>query len=498
MSDAKYYLAIDLAVGRSRFVVGELSGNRIHRMELGSFETLPVREEGVLYWDIEQIFEEVKVGICRALKMFGENLLSVGVTAWGDDFGLFDRAGSLLQKPMCYYEQDNREWVRLVKKTISPIQLFSQSAAHNNHLTSLYQLLALKNKQPKMFRSAQTFLTIPDIINYWLTGKQVADQTNASSTQLYKAKSDAWAEGLIEKLGLPVHIFPEIKPPGARLGLLQDSLAEELSISHPLQVVLPGCHDSASALAAIPNPGGNFAYLSSGTWAILGVVIKKPLVTKKAMEWGFTNECGVGNGVNLLRVMIGLWALEQCREVWAKEDGSHLSWETIADMALDGSPFLAVVDMTDDCFSQVGDMPVILNEYCKKTKQAKPQRREDVVRVLMEGLALCYRHTIEQLEELTDQRIYCLHVAGYGARNYALNQFTANALNRRVVAGPFDATAFGSLIMQMISMGEIASVDEGKAIVKNSIMDVVVDPQHEEGWDEAFAKLARIKRGATA
>ncbi len=498
MSDAKYYLTIGLEAGRCQFVVGELSGERINLMKIGSFENTPVREEGVLCWDIEQIFEEVKVGIRRALNMFGENLLSVGVTAWGDDFGLFDRDGNLLQKPLCYYEQDNREWVRLVKKKISPIRLFSQSASHNNHLTSLYQLLALKNRCPKIFRSAQTFLTIPDIINYWLTGKQVVDQTSASTTQLYKAKSEMWAVGLIEELGLPVNIFPEIKPPGTRLGLLKDSLVKEFAVSHPLQVVLPGCHDSASALASIPNPGGNFAYLSSGTWSILGSVIKKPLVTKKAMDWGFTNESGVCGGVNLLRVMHGHWALEQCREVWAAEDGSHLSWEKIADMALDGAPFSAIVDMTDDCFSQVGDMPTILNEYCKKTKQVEPQCREDVVRILMEGLALCYRYTIEQLEQLTDQRIYCLHVAGHGARNYALNRFTANALNRRVVVGPYDDTGLGGVIMQMISMGEIATIDEGKAIVKNSIMDVVVDPKGDAGWDEAFTKLAQIKQGATA
>ena len=496
MSDTKYYLAVDLTADRGRFIVGELSEGRINLMEIGSFENDPVREDGVLYWDIDRIFEEVKVGIQRALKMFGKNLLSVGVTSWGDDFGLFDRNGKLLQKPLCYFDQDNREWCQIVKETIPPIQLFSQSATHNTHLSSLYQLLAFKSRQPALFGSAQTFLTIPDIINYWLTGVQVADQTNASTTQLYKAKSDTWAVGLIEKLGLPVHIFPEIKPPGTCLGLLKDSLAKELSVSHSLQVVLPGCHDSAATLAAIPNPGGNFAYLSSGTWAILGSVIKKPLITKKAMDWGFTNECGVGGGVNLLRVMHGHWALEQCRDVWALEDGSHLSWEKIADMALDGTPFLAVVDMTDDCFSQVGDMPAILKEYCKKTKQTEPRSREDVVRILMEGLALCYRYTIEQLEELTDQRIYCLHVAGRGALNYALNQFTANALSRRVVAGPFDATAFGSLIMQMISMGEIATIDEGKTIVKNSIFDVVFDPKREEGWDKALTKLSKIKQDA--
>jgi len=489
-----YYLAIELKAERCRFVVGSLSGGRINLIEIGAFENDPVRENDVLYWDIEQIFEEVKIGIRRALKMFGENLLSVGVTAWGNDFGLFDGNGNLLQKPLCQYDQDSREWLDLVKETISPIQLFSQSAVHNTHLTSLYQLLALKSRQPEIFRSAQTFLTIPDIINYWLTGKQVADQTNASTTQLYKAKSETWAAGLIEELGLPLDIFREIKPPGTCLGLLKDSLVKELAVSHPLQVVLPGCHDSASALAAIPNPGGNFAYLSSGTWAILGSVVKKPLVTKKAMDWGFTNECGLGGGVNLLRVMHGHWALEQCRDVWALEDGSPLSWEKIADMALGGTPFLAVVDMMDDCFSQVGDMPVFLNEYCKKTKQKEPQCREDVVRVLMEGLALCYRYTTEQLEALTDQRIYCLHVAGNGARNYVLNQFTANALNRRVVAGPFDATAFGNLIMQMISMGEIATMDEGKTIVKNSIFDVVFDPRNEANWDAAYTKLSEIRR----
>jgi rhamnulokinase len=490
----KYYLAVDLKDSIGVLTIGELSTNTINLIDIGTFKNNPVSGPAGLCWDIEYIFSEVKKGISRAFKVFGENFVGIGVTAWGNDFGLLDEDGQLLQNPRCHYEQENDQLVETLSRLIPPEQLYEMTACHNSPISSLYQLLSIKKNQPEILSSAKKLLLIPDIINYRLSGIAASDQTIASTTQLYRPGEKIWATDLIHGLGFPSSIFPDIKPPGTVLGPLKKSLCEELGISHTPLIVLPGGHDSACALAAIPHPGGNFAYLSSGTWSILGTPAKKTITTSAARRGAFTNESGVDNTVNLLRVMRGHWALEQCQATWAKEDGKETSWETIADMALAGNPFRAVVDITDERFNVMGDMPGILRTYCKTTGQKSPETREDICRILMEGMVFTYQKTVEDLEVLTGQRIYSLQVAGSGARNYALNQFTANALNRRVTAGPFRAKAFGNLIMQMIAMGDVSTINEGKKLVKNSMVSIEYSPAGEDGWAAAYEKFLNLKK----
>jgi len=463
-------------------------------LQIGEFRNIPVQVGDMVYWDIENIFAEIKNGIRRARRMFGEHLASIGITSWGNDFGLLGADGNLLQRPICSYDKDHSELVRQVLSVVPKTRLYSTTASHTDGVNSLYQLLSIAQQQPDLMAAAKTFLTIPDILNYWLTGIIAADQTNASTTQMFNPGRGEWARELIQELGLSPDIFPEVKIAGSSLGPLKPDLAKELGLTHAVQVIMPGCHDTACTLAAIPHEGHNSAYLSSGSWSILGVVIRKPLVSQDAMDWDFTNECGVGGAINLLRVMRGHWALDQCRETWAKADGRMYSWENISDMALEGDPFKAVVDITNPCFCGTGNMPEILQDYCRRTGQAVPERRNDMIRIFIEGMALSFRQTVERLETLTGQRIFCLYVAGCGALDYALNMMTANALNRRVVAGPYAPTALGNLMMQMIVGGSISTLSEGKKIIKNMIISSTYDPSGQEGWDGAAKQLNMLRK----
>ncbi len=488
----KFYLAIDLKDNGGIFTIGEYSDIKLKTISFGSFINTPYSNDSGTYWDVNHIFSEIKKGIARAVRIFGEDLVSIGITAWGNDFGLLDQDGELLQDPLSHYGQDNRDIHKELHQLIPEKTLFEITACNSTHLTTLCQLLALKTKNPDLIKKAKGFLCIPDIFNYWLTGIQTCDKTMASTTQLYHPNDNTWATQLIEAINIDPDIFPPIKPPGSILGTIQESLQDELGILHNLQVVIPGCHDSACATAAIPNPGGNFAYLCSGTWHILGINIKKAITTEQAMRGGFTNESGVDPSINLLRVTRGHWALEQCQHTWKKEDGEKTSWDDISEMALNGTPFFSVIDITAPCFQQIGNMPEILKTYCKKTEQPIPETREDIARIFMEGMALHRRKTVTDLEPLADQKIYSLLVAGSGARNHTVNIFTANALRRKVVAGPFEAESTGNLIMQMIAMGDVSTVSEGKKLIKNSTISVEYNPTNEHGWDEAYEKMLAL------
>lgn len=488
----KFYLAIDLKDKGGTFTVGEFSDIKLNTIHLGSFKQQPYLEGDIHYWDINYIYDEIKKGIARAVKIFGSDLISIGITTWGNDFGLLDENDELLQDPMSHIGQDNRSVVEQFHSLIPEDTLYEITADCGSDLSSLFQLLGIKKRNPQLLEKAKCFLMIPSIINYWLTGIKTIDKTMASTTQLYYPNANEWSTQLIGAIGLPVDIFPKLTPPGTILGPIQESVRDELGISHELKVVVPGAHDSACTTASIPSLGGNFAYLSSGTWSILGVNIDKPIVSKRALKKGFTNESGVDRSVNLLRVARGHWALEQCRKSWAAEDGQSTSWEDIACMALVGTPFSAVIDITDPCFQKVGNMTEILADYCKRTGQNAPQTREDIARVFMEGMALQRKRTVMDLEPLINQRIYSILVAGSGAQNHALNIFTANALNRRVIAGPFSATAYGNLIMQMIAMGDVSTITEGKKLIKNSIISVEYNATGEDGWDDAYAKLINL------
>ena len=489
----KYYLAIDLKNTYGSFTLSEFSPTCLNLTSLGVFPIEPIREDGRLCWDMGSIFKEIKAGITRATMACGSQLVSVGITSWGTDFGLLDGNGSLLQNPLCYYEQQQAEICSSFQAMVPGETLYKMIGVIPSSKSSLYQLIALKKDQPEVVDAAKMYLPIPSILNYWLTGISAADRTIACNDDMYLPNAPTWEENLIAAIGVSPDIFPPIKIPGTVLGPIQDSLKEELRLEGEVKVILPGSLDSACALSAIPNDGSNMAFAYAGTVASVGGVVRKPILTTKAMKKGFKNASSSSGGINFIRCARCIGLLDECRKVWGKEDGVMIPEEGISEMGFKGKPFSAVLNILDPVFAFAEDIPSVVLDCCRKTGQAEPETREDIVRLLMEGIALWYRQVITSLEELSGERIYCLHIAGGGAYTHQLNRLVANALNRRVLAGPQKAKAFGNLMMQMIAMGDVSTIVEGKDMVKKSFVEIIYDPVGEDGWDQALGKLKTLQ-----
>jgi rhamnulokinase len=330
---------------------------------------------------------------------------------------------------------------------------------------------------------------MPDLLNYWLTGQKVSERTIASTSQALDPHRPAWATGLLERLGIPTHYLPPIVEAGTVLGGLLPAVIEETG-AQGVQIVAPGSHDTASAVAAVPAESVDYAYLSSGTWSLMGVEIPQPIINETALAFNVTNEGGVCDTIRLLKNIAGLWIIQECRRTWAAE-GQSLSWDDIVQHAAAAQPFIAQIDVDAHDFLAPGDMPARIREYCRRTGQAVPEGIGQIVRVVYESLALKYHHVLEMMETLVGHRIGVLHIVGGGAQNKLLNQLTADAIGRPVVAGPFEATAVGNLLMQMLATGAVGSLAEGRALVRCSFSTETYDPKDADAWDKADAKSLR-------
>jgi rhamnulokinase len=335
---------------------------------------------------------------------------------------------------------------------------------------------------------------MPDLFNFWFTGQKACEYTIASTSQCYNMATNRWAEPLLTRLGIPAHIFLEVIPPGTRLGSLLPAIAEEVGAKDELPVIAPGCHDTASAVAAVPVAAadtGRFAYISSGTWSLMGVETPSPVITAKSLAYNFTNEGGVQNTIRLLKNLDGLWLVQECRRTWANR-GESLSYDELTHLAAAAPAFAALIDPDDAAFFAPGDMPGRIGEFCARSGQMLPDDKGAVVRCALESLALKYRLTLERLEELTGHPIEVVHIVGGGTQNRLLNQFTANATGRRVVTGPIEATAIGNILMQMLAVGQISSLNQGRDLVRRSFPVESYEPQEGRVWQEAYERFVKL------
>jgi rhamnulokinase len=333
-------------------------------------------------------------------------------------------------------------------------------------------------------------LLMPDLLNYWLTGQKVSEYTIASTSQCMDMRSGQWATDLLGRLDIPTHIFPPVIQAGSVLGPLLPPVAEETG-ARDVTVVAPGCHDTASAVAAVPAEGQDYAYVSSGTWSLMGVEIARAVINDKTLAFNFTNEGGVGNTIRLLKNIAGLWLIQECRRTWNQE-GANFSWDEITALAKGAAPFAAIVDVDTRDFLAPGDMSARIRDYCARTGQPVPQDRGTIARVVLESLALKYRLVLEMLDDLVGHRIGTLHIVGGGTKNRLLSQFAADAIGRPVVAGPVEATAIGSILMQMLAVGTIRSLGEGREIVRRSFGTETFEPRQTSPWDEASARFRAL------
>jgi rhamnulokinase len=365
-------------------------------------------------------------------------------------------------------------------------QIYAQTGIQFMELNSLYQLYAMAANQSPALEIAQTLLFMPDLLNFWLTGRKVNEFTIATTSQAYSPLTGTWATGLLEALGIPTHIFGEIAQSGTVLGALREEVARETG-AKGMTVITPASHDTGSAVAAVPATNENFAWLSSGTWSILGAEARPPDLSEKALAFNFTNEGGVFDTWRLSKNISGLWFMQECKREWG------ISYDELTHLAAEARAFLAVIDVDDPIFFHPGDMPQKIRDYCANTGQAVPQTQGEITRVILESLALKYRQALEQLDELTGVRHDPLHIIGGGTRNQLLNQFAADATGRTVITGPVEATATGNILIQAIAMGHLADLAEARALVRSSFPPTTYEPHADARWAEAFARLQTLQ-----
>lgn len=485
------YLALDLGAESGRAILGVLDGTRLTLQEAHRFSNNPVRLPEGLQWDVLHLWEEIKTGIAASVKN-GVRLDSIGLDTWGVDFALLDGNGALLANPFHYRDARTDGMIDEAFRHMPRADIFANTGIQFMQINTLYQLLSMSVKKSALLDVAQTLVTIPDLLNYWLSGRITNEFTDATTTQCFDPNKRSWAIPVLDALGIPSRLFHSVTESGSVIGTLLPAVAEETRAGE-IPVVLPACHDTGSAVAAIPAQNQDFAWISSGTWSIMGAEVLKPVVNEKALEYNFTNEGGVFGTWRLSKNITGLWLVQECRRTW-QHQGEDLTYDEITQLASTAKPFLAVMDPNDSVFLHPGNMPERIQKYCADTNQAVPQTKGEIIRVVLECMALKYRWVLERLEELSGKRHDPIYIIGGGTKNWLLNQFTADCTQRKVIAGPVEATAIGNILMQAIALGHLASLTEARALIRSSFAPEVYGPNPNAGWDKAYAQLQKVMK----
>ncbi|MCL4863135.1 MAG: rhamnulokinase [Caldilineaceae bacterium] len=496
MSTTHDLLAFDLGAESGRALLGRFDGDRLALDDVHRFPNTPVRTPDGLHWDVLRLWGEIKHGIALARHQPSANLRSLGLDTWGVDFGLLDRTGALIGNPYHYRDSRTDGMMDAAFARVPRAEIFAQTGIQFMPINTLYQLVALVQQRAPALEIAQTFLTIPDLFNYWLTGRKVCEFSNATTTQCYNPIQRQWALPMLDALGVPTPIFPEIVQPGAVLGALLPGVAAEVGLGEGLPVIAPACHDTGSAVAAAPAAGADFAWISSGTWSIVGAETPDAVVNEQSLAFNFTNEGGVNHTFRLSKNVAGLWIVQECRRAWARQ-GAEQSYAELTALAAQASPFHALIDPDDLRFlkpSEPGDeMPDRVRSLCRETGQPIPESKGEVIRCVLESLALKYRWVLEKLETILGRRLAPIHIVGGGTQNGLLCQFTADATGRPVVAGPVEATAIGNLIVQAMALGLVGSLAQGRELVRRSFEVTTYEPATaRDGWEAAYARLVTL------
>lgn len=466
-------------------VEGELVLQEMHRFSNG-----PIEEQGSLRWDFQKIFSEVKTGIKKAAASKA-NIRSIGIDTWGVDFGLIDKDGNLLENPYHYRDSRTEGIPKEAFKIVPKRDIYFKTGIQFLPFNTLYQLLAYQKQKPQLLSRVSKLLFMSDLFVYFLTGAIGAEYTMASTSQMLDMKTGKWSQKLLNAFELPKDILPKIIQPGTKLGVLKKHLAEEFGCSQ-IPVVAVGSHDTASAVAAVPAvKGENWAYLSSGTWSLLGVETAQPIVNDDSFKMEFTNEGGVEGKIRLLKNIMGLWLVQQCRRQWLKE-GVEFEYSQLTKLARKAEPFHAFIDTEYFDFLSPGDMPAKIDAYLKKTSQEKINDTGQMIRVILESLAARYSQVLKMLEELIRNTIDVLHIVGGGSQNDLLNQLTANSTDRKVVTGPVEAAVIGNVLMQALAAGDVSSLSEARSIIANSFVLKEYVPKNFSEWKEYIRRTENI------
>ena len=500
MAKPVHFLAMDLGAESGRGMLGTLDKGKlflseVHRFLTGAEPVPTIYPEKVtsqlgsdqsLLWDFVRFWAEIKTAIKKVVRQQKKELSGIGVDTWGVDFALLDRNGGLISSPYNYRDTRTNGMMEEAFKRMPKEKIFEYTGIQFMTINTLYHLLSLVVNKSPILEIADKFLTVPDLLNYWFTGKAVAEFTEASTTQCFDPRKRNWSDEVLSAMGIPRRIFPQIIPPGTVIGPMRPSVAEEVGANIP--IIAPACHDTSSAIAAVPAKGKDFAWISSGTWSIVGINTPEPVINEQSFKYNLTNEGGVNGTYRFSKNVMGLWVVQNCRAQW-KDDGKEYSYDELTKMAAEAPLLKSIVDPDYEGFLRPGKAVDLVKEYCQKTKQPIPQTDGEVVRAVLQGLALRYRYVLESIEKMSNRHMDSIHIVGGGTQNKLLSQFTADALGRKVVTGPVEATAIGNLIVQAIATGAIPSWQAGVEVIEKSFEILTFIPGDNRPWNEAYDRF---------
>jgi rhamnulokinase len=491
MGEQLKMLAFDLGASSGRAMLGIYEDGRLSIQEIHRFANEPVSLRGHLYWDILRLFHEIKCGLLKAFNSGHTDISSLAIDTWGVDFGLLDRNGDLLGNPYHYRDGRTDGMMEKVFDLIPKEELYKQTGIQFMKLNSIFQLFAMKEYQAHLLRETKTMLLVPDLLNYFLTGQMVTEYSIASTTQLLDPVTRIWHRDLIDKLGLPKDIFTEIVPPGTVIGKLHPDIIAELGAGENISVVTVGSHDTASAVASVPASSVDFAYISSGTWSLMGVEIDQPIINLESAGLSFTNEGGVANKIRFLKNIMGLWLVQECRRQWQRE-GEQLSFSQLQELARQAEPFVSLIDPDHESFVAPGDMPTRVQQFCQQTGQKVPKTKGEIIRCITESLAMKYRFTMESLEKILNRELSVIHMVGGGIQDELLCQFTADSTGKKVLTGPIEATSIGNLMVQAMVAGKVASLGEMRDCIARSFPQKEYVPQNTRQWSTEYSRFKEL------
>ncbi len=485
----KRVLAFDFGASSGRALIATFDGKTISMEEIHRFSNDPVKVNGVLYWDVLRLFFEIKQGITKATNAGGFD--AIGIDTWGVDFGLLDKNGNLLANPRHYRDEHTVGVMEEVFDILGKDYLYSRTGIQFMRFNTMFQLYSLMKKDPDLMSRAETMLLMPDLFAYLLTGVKKAEYTEVSTTQMLDPKTGDWAYDLIEKLGIPKKILPEIIDAGSTYGMLSEDICKELGCKS-VPVIAVATHDTGSAVVSVPASVEDFIYISCGTWSLFGTESKVPIMNEKSFEFNVTNEGGYGRTTRFLKNIIGLWVIQESRRQYIRE-GQEVSFADLERDALAVEPLKCFIDPDNPAFEVPGNLPLEVQKFCERTGQYVPQTRGEIMRCIYESLAMKYRYAFESIKEITGKDYSFIHMIGGGTKDKLLCQMTANSCNTQVMAGPIEATGTGNVAVQLMALGEIKDLKEARKIIADSLDPLFYNPTDEvAAYDAAYPRFMEI------
>ncbi len=486
---SKRVLAFDFGASSGRAIIGEYDGETITLQEVHRFSNDPVIIGDTMYWDTLRLFFEMKQGMVKAKHAGGFE--SIGIDTWGVDFGMIDKGGRLLENPIHYRDARTVGLIEESFKLIDREKFYGITGLQFMEFNTAFQLLSLVRERPEVFERTDKILLTPDLLGYFLTGEKHAEFSIASTTQLMDAYTGKWSKEVLDALGIPGRILPEIIPCGTKAGKVTDAIKEELGLEGDIDVIAVAGHDTQSAMVSVPTQEKDFIFMSCGTWSLFGTELDKPLINETSSRLDITNESGYGGRISFLKNIIGLWMIQESRRQWIRE-GREYSFGEMEKMAQEAEPLKCFVDTAAPEFNPAGNIPRRIREYCEKTGQYVPQSDGEIVRCINQSLAMKYRNTIDQIKACTGKEYPVIYMLGGGIQSHMLCQLTASACHREVSAGPIEATVYGNIALQLMATGEIKDINEARRVIAASEPIAHYAPQDGEVWEEAYKTYLKV------